>query len=334
MKPFFSVIVPVYNVEKYLGQCIESIISQSYKNIEIILVDDGATDGSGKICDKYARRDDRIMVIHKKNGGAVSARQEGALKATAEYIICIDGDDYIAEDYLEVFYDSIDKTDADVVCCGATWKYEDHETKRAVEVEPGYYDKQKIEECIMPILIEGVDGKYFAATVWSKAMRRNLFVTAQSAVDKKLKIGEDNACVKPVIFNAKSVYICDSYGYYYRQNPNSITKNKKAFDIKGPFIIADHFGSVLPINEMDLKDQILRNFVHNMFNAMASQFNRKESYSEVKRYINKNIENTYFEKALRYVKYDKKYIKGNAVVFVLKHRIYFLMYLYNRLVSY
>ena len=334
MKPFFSVIVPIYNVGEYIEQCIDSIISQTYRNIEIILVDDGSTDGSGQICDEYVAKDDRIIVIHKENGGLVSARQAGAIKATGEYVICVDGDDYISKEYIEVFYESIDKTGADVVCCGSTWKYEDHETLRPVEVAAGFYEKDKINEYIMPILIEGTDGRWFAATVWAKAMRRELYVPVQCEVDRRLKIGEDNACTKPVLFNAKSVVVCDSYGYYYRQNPASLTKNKKAFDINGPFIIADHFGKMIPVDEFDIKDQILRNFVHNMFNAMASQFNRKESYSKVKKFINKSIENTYFKDAVKHVKYDKNYFKGNMVVFALKHRLYFLMYLYNRVVSY
>ena len=88
----FSVIVPIYNVEKYLGECIESLINQTFKNIEIILIDDGSPDNSPKICDEYAEKDNRIKVIHKENGGVTSARKVGANAATGDYIVCVDAD--------------------------------------------------------------------------------------------------------------------------------------------------------------------------------------------------------------------------------------------------
>ena len=103
MKRRYSIIVPIYKIEQYITQCIESIIHQTYKNIEIILVDDGSDDNCPVICDEYALKDDRIKVIHKENGGLVSARKAGALEATGDYICCVDGDDYIAENYIEEF---------------------------------------------------------------------------------------------------------------------------------------------------------------------------------------------------------------------------------------
>ena len=103
MERRYSIIVPIYKIEQYITQCIESIIHQTYKNIEIILVDDGSYDNCPVICDEYALKDDRIKVIHKENGGLVSARKAGALEATGDYICCVDGDDYIAENYIEEF---------------------------------------------------------------------------------------------------------------------------------------------------------------------------------------------------------------------------------------
>ena len=92
----FSVIVPVYNVEEYLSKCIESVLGQTYTQFELILVNDGSTDNCGKICDEYAAKDRRIRVVHKENGGLVSARQKGAGEATGDYVCCLDGDDWLA----------------------------------------------------------------------------------------------------------------------------------------------------------------------------------------------------------------------------------------------
>ena len=110
MENIVTVIVPVYNVENYLQQCIDSIIGQSYKYLEIILVDDGSTDGSGKICDEYANQDNRIKVIHKQNGGLVSARKAGLKEATGKYIAFVDSDDWIDTDMYEsddIYYDDL-----------------------------------------------------------------------------------------------------------------------------------------------------------------------------------------------------------------------------------
>lgn len=97
----FSIIVPIYKVQNYLNECIDSILGQTYTNIEVILVDDGSPDECPAICDSYAARDPRVIVIHKENGGLVSARQAGAQRATGNYICCVDGDDYIAPNYIE-----------------------------------------------------------------------------------------------------------------------------------------------------------------------------------------------------------------------------------------
>ena len=113
-----SIIIPVYNVEKYLERCLESIIHQTYRHLEIILIDDGSSDNSGKICDEYANKDERIKAIHQKNGGASAARNTGVAAATGDYIAFIDADDYITEDYIDYLYNLIIENNADISSCG------------------------------------------------------------------------------------------------------------------------------------------------------------------------------------------------------------------------
>ena len=115
MKPLVSIIVPVYNVEKYIDSCVISIITQTYKNLQVILVDDGTPDNSGKICDEYAKKDNRITVIHKENGGLSSARNAGLDIAKGDYIMFVDGDDYIADNAVEILVSANEKYDADFV---------------------------------------------------------------------------------------------------------------------------------------------------------------------------------------------------------------------------
>lgn len=112
MNPLISVIVPIYNVEKYLARCVDSIVNQTYKDFELILVDDGSPDNSGKICDEYAKKDSRIKVVHKKNGGLSDARNAGMAVATGEYISFIDSDDYVSDDFFECLLDVMNKKTA------------------------------------------------------------------------------------------------------------------------------------------------------------------------------------------------------------------------------
>ena len=117
-EPLISVIVPVYNVEKYIAACVDSILAQTYTNLEILLVDDGSTDSSGALCDEYARRDVRVRVIHQENGGLSDARNTGMQSAQGTYFAFVDSDDFIAGDYIAYLYGMIEKHHAQIAVCG------------------------------------------------------------------------------------------------------------------------------------------------------------------------------------------------------------------------
>lgn len=113
-----SIIVPVYNVEQYITRCIESITSQTYRNIEILLIDDGSTDNSGNICDEYQKKDSRVMTFHKTNGGLSDARNYGIKHASGQYLCFVDSDDYISKHMVEILYNNLIKYSADISACG------------------------------------------------------------------------------------------------------------------------------------------------------------------------------------------------------------------------
>lgn len=125
--PKISIIVPVYNVEKYLEKCVRSILAQTFTDFELILVDDGSPDSSGAMCDQFAEQDQRVKVIHKENGGLSDARNAGIEIATGEYLGFVDSDDYIADDMYELLYTNIVKEDADLSICGIYDVYEGKE---------------------------------------------------------------------------------------------------------------------------------------------------------------------------------------------------------------
>lgn len=227
-----SVIVPIYNVKKYLGQCIESICSQTYRDLEIILIDDGSCDGSSEICDFYQRTDDRILVLHKENEGIVKARKCGLQLSQGRYIAYVDGDDWIEPDMFEKLYDKMSKSKVDIVTCG---HYNDtgNVAKEAYHDMPGgYYGKRQLLEIVYPEMIAGktfFDWKIYPA-LWDKLFKRESIMPYQMEVDERLKMGEDAACTYPALLNADSIYILHECLYHYRQTTVSMVKNIQDYE--------------------------------------------------------------------------------------------------------
>lgn len=154
MSGLLSVIVPVYNMEKYLEECVESILSQTYKKVELILVDDGSTDTSGMICDKYEEKDSRVKVIHKKNEGPIKARCTGVEAAGGDYVTFVDSDDWIKDNTYERLMEAAEK--ADVVVSGITIYYnENNMVEEAPAVDAGLYERSAIEQLIIPNMLWG-----------------------------------------------------------------------------------------------------------------------------------------------------------------------------------
>lgn len=221
-----SIIVPIYNVAEYLPQCIESICGQTYQDIEILLVDDGSTDGCYDICEEYRKKDNCIVVIHKENGGAVSARKMGLVYASGEYIAFVDGDDWIEPCMMERLYTTLVQEQVDIVMCG---RYEDTgSTRRQVfhGIPEGRYDKVALLEKVYPHMI--VNGPFFEwglfPGVWDKLFRRECLEKYQMAVAERITMGDDAACTYPCLLNADSICILKECLYHYRQTPSSMVR--------------------------------------------------------------------------------------------------------------
>ncbi len=229
-----SVIVPIYNVKDYLIPCIESIINQTFTDLEIILVDDGSTDGCSEICDKYQETDSRILVIHKENEGLVSARKAGLKAAHGSYIAYVDGDDWIEPIMYEHMYQELCRQDADIVMCG---RYEDTgKISREVfhGIPEGRYGKEELINYVYPQMIVGDD--FFEWMIfpglWDKLFRRKCVEMFQYMVDNRITMGEDAACTYPCLLNADSIYIIHQCLYHYRQTTSSMVKKVQSNEIE------------------------------------------------------------------------------------------------------
>lgn len=233
-KPLVSVIVPIYGIERYLGLCIESILNQSYENLEIILVDDGSTDRCPDICDLYAKKDSRIVVIHKKNGGLVSARKAGIQIAKGEYATYVDGDDWIEKNYFKSLVESLNG--ADVVVAGFSRVLFDTLTPIINNIESGIYEGNGLMTIYSKMLSCDEFYKLGITTyVWNKLFKRDLLLKYQLMVDNNITIGEDAAVVYPLLMECKKIAITNNIDYHYRQREDSMLKKSKLFkeEIKG-----------------------------------------------------------------------------------------------------
>ena len=177
MKPKISVIIPVYNVEKYLNRCVDSILNQSLQDFEIILVNDGSTDSSPKICDEYAQQDERIRVIHKQNARVAAARNDGIKVAQGEFISLIDSDDWIEPTMLEEMYSTATQFGCDFVMCDFTKKGKEVEYTVSQPIGEGFYDRERIEKELFKCLIM-FDNIEFPPTIsnWTCLFNREFLI--------------------------------------------------------------------------------------------------------------------------------------------------------------
>lgn len=218
-----SVIVPVYNAEKYLNRCIESVLDQTFKDFELILVDDGSKDSSGNICEKYAGRDQRIKVIHQENKGQAAARNRGVLNAAGEWIAFVDADDMIQKQMLEYLYQAVDSAKVKLAVCKAAegktcpidFKKDQEYRCTAVKADENILLQWCTEDHI------DLADKYVYWIVWAKLIHRSLL---EQYPFIEGKIYEDNAVVFKWIYTASSIAVCDNVMYFYYVNDNGTTK--------------------------------------------------------------------------------------------------------------
>lgn len=213
MNPLISVIVPIYNVEKYLARCVDSIVNQIYKNLEIILVDDGSPDRCPQMCDDYAEKDSRIKVVHKKNGGLSDARNAGVAVATGEYISFIDSDDYVSDDFFECLLDVMNKENSDIAECSVVKLYEDgHLEQYTDSFEINSYNTQNA-------LLMLISESHFKTQVWNKLYKSDLVLGVPFL---KGKCNEDDFWTYQVFAKANKVSLICQTMYFYFQRSNSI----------------------------------------------------------------------------------------------------------------
>lgn len=222
--PLISVVVPVYNVEKYLNRCVESIKNQTYENLEIILVDDGSPDKCPKLCDDFKKNDKRIKVIHKKNGGLSDARNRGIDIAKGKYITFIDSDDYVKKEYVELLYHTLKKFNSDISICSHSVEYENGSIiDKSCNIEKAYSKEEALENMMY--------GKNIDTSSWGKLFKIELFNKIRFPINR---LFEDSATTYLLFDLAEKISYSGKSMYFYEIRNDSITSsnfNSKKMDL-------------------------------------------------------------------------------------------------------
>ena len=314
-----SIIIPVYNVKNYLSRCINSILQQTYTNIEVILIDDGSTDGSGKICDEYALIDDRIHVIHKNNEGVSLARIDGVKQAVGEYVMLVDADDYISDNAIEILVNTQRKTGSDLIIGQFYENINDHIIKHGIEPTIGVYCKNDIDEFLRNNFLidratfsEGMKGY-----LWGKLYKK-AFLEKAIQSGKGLFFAEDKLILFHVLLLINSMTVVADRIYYYVRREGSVTKsyNRKIWE---NFDVFFKILSKLDKNSL-LKEQVKYYKLGILFYLLDKEINKENTIWDKKNFLQSKRDNILF-KELRENDFNDVGLKSLMKVLLLKSNI-------------
>lgn len=259
MNNLISIIVPVYNSKKFLHKCISSLIAQSYKNIEIILVDDGSTDDSGRICDQYVSEDSRIRVIHQINMGVSIARRNGVKMSKGNYIAFVDADDYLEKDFFSVLAENIDKSD--IVCCNCIDEGTINQPNIIIKEKTVLYSFDKMIDCYF-------EGMRFAYVIWGKLIKRELIETVEFV---NIKYTEDTHMILEMFSKSKKVTIIPYAGYHYVACPSSAMSTAKLMELSlDNLVTADFLNSLCVDFNCLIRSRAMDNMVNKCYIAILA----------------------------------------------------------------
>lgn len=311
-----SIIVPVYNVEKYIAQCIESLQQQTYPNIEIVLVDDGSTDRCPEICDSYSKSDNRIVVIHKENQGLVNAWIDGTRISTGQYLCFVDSDDWVEKDMIAEFV-AVSNSNYEEIICSDLWiEFDSRREERKNQLNPGEY----LENELKGIWENGILGNEQRLIMFSrctKLITKSLIENNIHFCEKNIRMGEDLNIILPALLDCKRLVVLDKKFYHYRQNNNSmihVYDSNMYQDIQSLHRAMKHIleqKKIKNVNELAGKEYIML-----LFLVVKNELKGNKEYIRYIKEICKDSDNRTILKSYTLKLTDKANI---CIWFVMKH---------------
>ena len=321
--PKVSIIVPVYNAEKYLCECVDSILRQTLNDIELIIVDDGSADASPMLCDRYAAQDDRVKVVHQANSGAAAARNCGLSIAHGEYIDFADSDDWIDADMYERMLDTAEENNCDLVICDCLKECGNSSQLYTHDLPGGFYDRARMHSVYFPQLLMP-DNMEYPVTIsnWLLLIRRDVIDENKLSFPEGMRFSEDLQFGSEVGYFAKSMTYLKGYApYHYRQNPDSVTH--AAYKDKWPLLrelwcrINMSFAKK---QEYDFTQQIHRCMLFFVYMAMNQRIFAGLSARELLRESGKVLDDPLTHKALQSINISRLNISWKLKIVTLIYK--------------
>lgn len=272
-RELISIIIPIYNTQKYLSKCIDSILSQTYDHLEIILIDDGSTDESGKICDEYAKIDNRIRVAHKENGGLSDARNFGLSISCGQIVLFVDSDDWIESEMIEVLYTNMVQNNSDISICGFNFVINGNKLSKNRDMDVIVYDTYSAIEDMYKC-------KKFASHVWNKLIRKALFEGIEFPIGK---IYEDQYITTSLILKSQTVCYTDRAFYNYVIRNESITQLKYSEKQLHLLYATENNISAVQSKYPDLSSYVKFNWVNHYIDLLTKAILDKQDISYFKK---------------------------------------------------
>lgn len=327
MSEKISVIVPVYGVEKVLERCVDSILKQTYENLEIILVDDGSPDDCPRICDDYAAAYENIVAVHKKNGGLTSAWKEGVRHASGELVGFVDSDDWIDPDMYERLYGALAQQGADIAMAGLVFDYEDPSyppRKETNRMNMSVYDRQELQS-LFPVLLN--DGSFIGRTIQpsrvTKLFRKSLVEKNLDLWDDRVNVGEDLQMVFASVLDAEKICtIPDYYPYHYWYNMSSMTGKYDPDYLKKIKFTKERLEAISDQKGVyDFRDQIRNDFLSLAIMAVKNEIwrNHRDSFGQVLRNVKVMCKDPAVSEALTNHTMNRLGLSVKLYIFMMKH---------------
>lgn len=336
-KPKISIIVPVYKVEKYLDRCVQSLINQTIKDIEIILVDDGSPDNCPALCDEYMALDSRIKVVHKKNAGLGLARNSGLDIAIGDYVAFVDSDDFVDPGMYQTLYEKVVEDNLDTCYCGFKFYYDDGSTKQKSEVDvyKRFTGRNEVNRLLLDMI--GPEPSYpsdvkYMMCVWKALYSRKLLDTYQIRFHSEREfVSEDIIYHLDYLTRAERVGFLPDHFYYYCYNGSSLsnTYNREKFERNKRLLAEVNRRLSAVFKTADYQDHYYRM----CFFYLRASFQQEialvqhSGYSELRKSIIRICKDDFFKDLLRSYNYWKLPIKHRLAFFMMKYRLYLLIYL-------
>lgn len=328
----FSIIVPAYNSGAFIERCIYSVLKQTYTAFELILIDDGSNDNTLTICESYALVDPRVKVIHKKNGGHTSARNEGLKNAIGEYILFLDSDDWLSHQTLDICYNEILINDPDIII----YRLQNHDSPLPykVKISDGCYNIRDLEKCSYNNFIISGDGTYiFPKSLSGKCFKYEIILNSQLRIPQNILLGEDGVAFVDSILKAKTISVIannEKACYYCFVRPNSISRSSDLTAFEKATCLLLHYYNVIKFANVDYVSQFNRNVVAQLYTATLLVIRSGGTNKQLNSGLRDATQNKIILNGLCKAKFHLKGYKFIIKQFILRYRLWWLAKLLDK----